>query len=84
MKILVRMIKYEELKFKNTNLLGLIVDNHDLTRFLSSKNNTIQSFKSALVFTMTIKGIPFIYYGSEQAFNANYSKNWNANREMLT
>ena len=52
---------------------GLVtfLDNHDQARFLSSgnANNNTDRLKVALVFLYTARGIPCLYYGTEQAFN---------------
>ncbi len=47
------------------------LDNHDQARFLSSgkANNNTDRLKVALVFHYTARGIPCLYYGTEQAFN---------------
>lgn len=50
--------------FNDIDALGIFVDNHDNSRFLNSQGNR-NMFKSALVFAMTARGIPFYYYGSE-------------------
>lgn len=42
------------------------IDNHDMERF-SAIGNRVQ-MKQALMFIMTIPGIPVIYYGTEQEF----------------
>lgn len=48
--------------FKNQDLLGNFVDNHDNSRFLNEYNDT-RMFKAALAFTIASRGIPFTYYG---------------------
>jgi alpha-amylase len=53
--------------FKDVDALGIFVDNHDNARFMNSQGD-IRLFKSALVFALTARGIPFFYYGSEQGF----------------
>jgi len=53
--------------FKDLDALGLFVDNHDNPRFLNG-NGDHRLFKSALAFSLTSRGIPFFYYGSEQGF----------------
>ena len=70
----------ENSSFKDVDALGSFVSNHDNARFLSvyPYNNT--GFKSALVFALTARGIPFFYYGDEQGF---YGGNDPANRESL-
>ena len=50
--------------FKDVDALGIFVDNHDNSRFLHT-NGDQRLFKSALVFALTARGIPFFYYGSE-------------------
>lgn len=58
----------EEAKnFKDIDALGIFVDNHDNPRFLNG-NGDHKLFKSALAFSLTARGIPFMYYGSEQGF----------------
>jgi glycosidase len=51
--------------------LVTFLDNHDQPRFLSREqaDNDWQRLKSALVFLYTGRGIPCLYYGTEQAFN---------------
>jgi hypothetical protein len=51
--------------------LVTFLDNHDQPRFLSPSeaNNKWDRLKSALVFLYTSRGIPCLYYGTEQAFN---------------
>lgn len=45
--------------------LVTFIDNHDMTRFLTLNNNQ-NRLHEALTFTMTSRGIPCIYYGTEQ------------------
>ena len=53
------------------NRLVTFLDNHDQPRFLSSgnANNNTDRLKVALAFLYTSRGIPCLYYGTEQAFN---------------
>ena len=51
------------------NQLVTFLDNHDQPRFLSGPGATIDRLKVALVFLYTARGIPCLYYGTEQAFN---------------
>mmetsp|Transcript_12573 Transcript_12573/g.12384 ORF Transcript_12573/g.12384 Transcript_12573/m.12384 type:complete len:114 (+) Transcript_12573:388-729(+) len=57
----------EESNFKDVDALGVFVDNHDNSRFLHS-NPDHDLFTSAIVFSLTSRGIPFYYYGSEQYY----------------
>jgi glycosidase len=45
--------------------LVTFIDNHDMTRFLSLNNNN-NRLHQALAFVLTARGIPCIYYGTEQ------------------
>ncbi|MBX7247024.1 MAG: hypothetical protein K1X53_16115 [Candidatus Sumerlaeaceae bacterium] len=57
--------------------LVTFLDNHDNPRFLSSglaSDNTAR-LRAALVFQLTSKGIPCIYYGTEQHFNGGGDPN---------
>jgi len=67
-------------KFQDIDALGLFVDNHDNARFLCSFGGNTSGFKSALTFGLTGRGIPFYYYGSEQAYGGC---NDPGNRESL-
>ena len=54
-------------------------DNHDNPRFLNQHPDTTR-LKQAVTFALTSRGIPFIYYGTEQAFQGGSDP---ANRESL-
>jgi alpha-amylase len=69
----------EEPDFKDIDALGVFVDNHDNARFLNGNGNH-QLFKSALMFAITSRGVPFTYYGSEQGFSGGNDPH---NREVL-
>jgi glycosidase len=47
------------------NDLVTFVDNHDMSRFLTLLNNTTR-LHQALAFILTQRGVPCIYYGTEQ------------------
>jgi glycosidase len=51
------------------NQLVTFLDNHDQPRFLSIKGATPDRLKVALVFLYTARGVPCLYYGTEQAFD---------------
>ena len=65
--------------FKNLNVEGNFVDNHDNARFLNNYNK-INRFQNAIAWTMTWPGIPILYYGDEQAYAGG---NDPYNREIL-
>jgi alpha-amylase len=66
-------------KFKNVNLLGTFIDNHDNSRFLHLQGSWVL-FKNALAMTLLTAGVPIVYYGSEQGYNGGADP---ANRESL-
>ncbi len=49
------------------HLMPTFVDNHDVDRFL--RGGSEAALKQSLLLTMTLPGIPTIYYGTEQGFN---------------
>jgi alpha-amylase len=69
----------EEGHFNDIDALGIFVDNHDNARFLNQFSDR-RMFQNALVFALTARGIPFYYYGSEQAYAGGSDPH---NRESL-
>jgi hypothetical protein len=57
--------------------LVTFLDNHDQPRFLSAAraSNRVDRLKQALVFLYTSRGVPCLYYGTEQAFNGGNDPN---------
>lgn len=49
--------------------LVTFLDNHDHTRFLHAGPAAVERFDAALVFLLTSRGIPCLYYGTEQDFD---------------
>ncbi|MFB6265173.1 MAG: alpha-amylase family glycosyl hydrolase [Bradymonadaceae bacterium] len=49
-------------------MLVTFIDNHDLPRFLYNKPS-VDALHNALVYLLTMNGIPCIYYGTEQQFD---------------
>merc|ERR1719468_532319 len=70
----------EEGDFGDIDALGVFVDNHDNARFLNRYSGKDIEFKSAITFSLTSRGIPFTYYGSEQYYSGG---NDPKNRESL-
>ncbi|KAF1960776.1 glycoside hydrolase [Byssothecium circinans] len=66
-------------KLPDPSALGTFLDNHDNTRWLNQKNDQ-SLFKNALAYVILSRGIPIIYYGTEQAYAGG---NDPANREDL-
>jgi glycosidase len=49
--------------------LVTFLDNHDQPRFLSTGGSTTNRLQVALTFLYTSRGVPCLYYGTEQGFN---------------
>jgi glycosidase len=64
--------------------LVTFIDNHDMSRFLSLNNNN-NRLHEALAFTLTSRGIPCIYYGTEQYLHNDTSGGTDPfNRPMMS
>jgi glycosidase len=61
----------QDYKYANANRLETFLDNHDRARFLARAGDNYQRLRSSLTFLLTARGIPVIYYGTEQADNGN-------------
>jgi glycosidase len=59
------VISQEATNFTWKEDLVTFIDNHDMARFLSVNNNN-NRLHEALAFVLTSRGIPCIYYGTEQ------------------
>jgi glycosidase len=55
----------QDFVYSDANELLTFLDNHDLERFFSLVNYNLNSYKMALGFLLTTRGIPQIYYGTE-------------------
>ncbi len=51
--------------YKDANRNVIFLDNHDMTRFLSTVNDDVDKLKMGLIWLMTCRGIPQLYYGTE-------------------
>ncbi|KAI0827491.1 glycoside hydrolase family 13 protein [Hypoxylon sp. FL0890] len=65
--------------FPDPTTLGSFLDNHDNPRWLYTKND-LSLLKNALAYVILARGIPIIYYGTEQAYAGGADP---ANREDL-
>ncbi|MDE6441205.1 MAG: IPT/TIG domain-containing protein [Clostridia bacterium] len=52
--------------FEQVNNQVTFIDNHDMSRFMTLANNSSSSVDTAYVLQLTQRGVPAIYYGSEQ------------------
>src|SRR4029077_8135281 len=59
------VLSQEASNFQQVNDLVTFLDNHDRQRFLSINNNQ-NRLREALAFLLTCRGVPVIYYGTEQ------------------
>ena len=76
---LVDMINTVSSSFPDPAALGSFLDNHDNPRWLNQKNDQTL-LKNALAFVMLARGIPIVYYGTEQGYAGGADP---ANREDL-
>lgn len=65
--------------FPDPSAMGTFLDNHDVPRWLNSNGDTAL-LKNALAYVMLSRGIPIVYYGTEQAYGGG---NDPGNREDL-
>lgn len=76
-------------KYDNVNHLVTFIDNHDRDRFLCLADDNYQKLRLALTFLFTVRGIPDIYYGTEQnCYGGGIPTEWagianKENREMM-
>ncbi|KAJ4376926.1 hypothetical protein N0V86_006364 [Didymella sp. IMI 355093] len=76
---LVDMINTVSSSFPDPAALGTFLDNHDNPRWLNQKNDQTL-LKNALAFVILSRGIPILYYGTEQGYAGGADP---ANREDL-
>jgi glycosidase len=60
----------------------IFLDNHDMTRFFRTVNRDIRKFKMGLVFLLTTRGIPEIYYGTELLMDGDAGYHPNIRRDF--
>jgi alpha-amylase len=53
--------------FPDPSALGTFIDNHDNARWLSNKDDK-SLLKNALAYVILARGIPIVYYGTEQGY----------------
>ncbi|KAF1835922.1 alpha-amylase-domain-containing protein [Decorospora gaudefroyi] len=76
---LVDMMNTVSNSFPDPSALGTFLDNHDNPRWLNVKND-VTLLKNALAYVILARGIPVLYYGTEQGYAGG---NDPANREDL-
>ncbi|MDC0711318.1 alpha-amylase family glycosyl hydrolase [Stigmatella sp. ncwal1] len=65
--------------FSRPHLMPTFLDNHDVDRFRAGGSEA--ALRQALVFMMTVPGIPVLYYGTEQGFTGRRSAMFKAGFE---
>ncbi len=55
----------EDFLYEDPWSLVIFADNHDITRIFTSLREDFKSWKMAMTFLLTTRGIPLIYYGTE-------------------
>lgn len=85
----VKNVLDQDYKYKNVNHLVNFIDNHDRDRFLCLADDNYQKLRLALTFMFTVRGIPDVYYGTEQeCYGGGVPTEWagianKENREMM-
>ena len=85
----VKAILDQDYKYNNVNHLVTFIDNHDRDRFLCLADDNYQKLRLALTFIFTVRGIPDVYYGTEQnCYGGGVPTEWagianEANREVM-
>ncbi|SKA88000.1 Glycosidase [Caloramator quimbayensis] len=57
----------QDYKYKNPNMLITFLDNHDRDRFLCLADDNYSKLRLGMTFLFTARGVPDVYYGTEQA-----------------
>lgn len=66
MKDLYNVVTATGADYEEVNDQVTFIDNHDMSRFMTLANNNGRSLENAYVILLTSRGVPTIYYGSEQ------------------
>ena len=53
--------------YNDATLLSPFLDNHDVPRFMSTAGGDEKKLRLALAFLLTMRGVPTLYYGTENA-----------------
>ena len=65
---------YYDRYYPDAGMLATLLDNHDLDRFITSCKGDMSKYKLAMAFLMTIRGIPTLCYGDEQALRGAHRR----------
>jgi glycosidase len=86
----IRNVLDNDWRYPHPERLITFIDNHDRDRFLALADDNYRRLRLALTFLYTVRGIPDIYYGTEQAhYGGGRPTEWqgianNFNREPQT
>lgn len=58
--------------YQSAKRLLTFLDNHDRARFLQNAADQYDKLRMALAFLYCVRGIPIVYYGTEQALGGNW------------
>lgn len=67
----IKEILDQDNKYVNPQNLITFIDNHDRDRFLCVADDSYEKLRMALAFIFTVRGIPDVYYGTEQNLYGN-------------
>lgn len=75
--------------FPHPEYEGSFMDNHDNPRFLYGHTNAETQYANALAWTVLSRGIPIVYYGTEQGFSGGSDPNcreplWSSNYDQTS
>lgn len=84
----IKWVLDQDEKYKNAHRLFTFIDNHDRARFLANAGDDRAKLRMALAFLYAARGIPVVYYGTEQnmAGDLRYSEATlnTSNRQVMT
>jgi neopullulanase len=72
----------QDFLYPNANGNLTFLDNHDMTRFFLSCGRDINKFKMGLIFLLTTRGIPQLYYGTEMLMDGDGGHHPNVRRDF--
>ncbi len=61
-----QVIEDTEIDFEEVNDQVTFIDSHDMSRFMTLAGNNRRNVENAYVILLTSRGVPTVYYGSEQ------------------
>jgi glycosidase len=64
----------QDFVYANADSNLIFLDNHDINRFATNIDSDFKKWKMGMVFLMTTRGIPMIYYGGEFMMTGDKSK----------